>query len=157
MIPRHAGESQRHYVDRALRAHGSIATRDALYALQYQDGRRSSITRLAAIIHDLRHEDGWDIATTGDPGETAVYHLRYCPPVAGPVAPRPAAPAIEAPVLDLEPVAPINEASLPEWERAWRCADCGSRPAAEPVPMLGDLGRAPCPACGAARYFRRAA
>lgn len=67
------------------------------------------------------------------------------------------APAIEAPVLDLEPVAPINEASLPEWARAWRCADCGSRPAAEPVPMLGDLGRAPCPACGAARYFRRTA
>lgn len=156
MIPRHTGESQRHYVDRALRAHGSIATRDALYTLEYQDGRRFSITRLAAIIHDLRHEDGWDIATTGDPGETAVYHLRYCPPVAG-QSPRSAVAPADPPTFDLEPVAPINEASLPEWARAWRCADCGSRPASEPMPMLGDLGRAPCPSCGAARYFRRAA
>lgn len=157
MIPRHAGESQRHYVDRALRAHGSIATRDALYSLEYQDGRRFSITRLAAIIHDLRHNDRWDIATTGGSGETAVYHLRYCPPTASPRAPRAAAPAPEPPTLDLEPVAPINEASLPEWARAWRCADCGGRPAAEPTPMLGDLGRGPCAVCRTARLFRRAA
>lgn len=157
MIPRHVGESQRHYVDRTLRAHGSIATQDALYHLEYQDGRRFSITRLAAIIHDLRHEDGWDIATSGGSGETAVYHLRYCPPLAGQPQRAAVAPVVEAVTLDLEPVAPIVEASLPEWARAWRCADCGSRPASEPAPMLGDLGRAPCPSCGAARYFRRAA
>lgn len=64
---------------------------------------------------------------------------------------------IEALPVHVVDVAPDRQASLPEWARAWRCADCGSRPAAEPVPMLGDLGRAPCPACGAARYFRRAA
>jgi len=152
MIPRYDAESQRQFVDRVLRAEGRFATIDALYNLTYHGGRKCSITRLAAIIHDLRHEDGWDIATTGGAGETAVYHLRYCPPlrdirVTGRREPSSAPTAATV----------IADAALPGWVRAWRCADCGGRPAAEPAEMLGALGRGPCAVCGANRYFRRVA
>lgn len=153
MIARKPGESQRAYVERALRIHGEIRTYDVLYDLAYTDGRKCSITRLAAIIHDLRHDDGWDIETRGGTGETAIYRLRYVRPLreSSPPVPEP------EPTFPLEPVRPVAEASLPEWARAWRCAECGGRPAAEPVPLLGDMGRAPCAVCHAARTFRRAA
>lgn len=159
MIPRYDTEPQRHYVERVLRAHGEIRTYDVLYSGTYHDGRKFSITRLAAIIHNLRHEHGWDIATSGGTGETAVYRLAYAPPIAEPrktVRPLAVVPS-ESRLLDREPVAPINEATLPTWARGWRCTECGGRPAAEPAPMLGDLGRGPCAVCHAARYFRRAA
>lgn len=162
MIPRYDTESQRHYVERALRAEGEIRTYDVLYSGTYHDGRKFSITRLAAIIHDLRHDHGWDIATSGGTGETAVYRLAYAPPIAEPrKTVRPLGHSATGPqvaqVLDLEPVAPIAESSLPDWARGWRCSDCGGRPAAEPQPLLGDLGRAPCAVCRTARLFRRAA
>lgn len=152
MIPRYDGEKQRHYIERAFRAHGSIRTYDCLYELAYRDGRKCSITRLAAIVFELR-ADGWDIATSGGKGETAIYTLRYCPPLR---EVRVTKASLREP-LDLEPVPAIAEVSLPEWARSWRCSDCGGRPAAEPVAMLGDLGRAHCAVCRTPRLFRRAA
>jgi hypothetical protein len=157
MIPRYDGESQKHYVERALRTHGRIATYDALYNLVYHDGRKCSITRLAAIIWDLRDER-WNIVTEGGKGETAVYRLAYAPPIREPqvtVRPLGSLPSPVAVPLDLEPVAAVAEASLPEWARQWRCSDCGGRPVSEPAPMLGDLGRAICAICDTPRYFRR--
>lgn len=161
LIGRYDPEPQRAYVERLLRAYGSLATRDCLYNLAYHDGRRTSITRLAAIIFGLR-DDGWDIDTTNEQGELAVYHLRYAPPITEPRitgrvhAPTAsvAAPEPETPVLlSIEPSGPPE----PVWAVRWRCSDCGSRPASEPQPMLGDLGRGFCGGCGAQRYFRRAA
>lgn len=73
-MTRHPRESQRAYVERVLRTEGRIATHDALYALTYDDGRPCSITRLAAIVHELR-ADGWDIASFVQPGALAVYRL----------------------------------------------------------------------------------
>lgn len=71
---RRTGETQRATVERVLREDGSIATYDALYRLERADGARTSITRLAAIICDLR-ADGWDITTEDPPGGLAVYRL----------------------------------------------------------------------------------
>lgn len=73
-MTRHPRESQRAYVERVLRTEGRIATHDALYALAYDDGRPCSITRLAAIVHELR-ADGWDIASHMEPGALATYRL----------------------------------------------------------------------------------
>jgi len=158
MIGRYDPEPQKAYVERLLRAYGSLSTYDALYNLVYHDGRKCSITRLAAIVWTLRDER-WDIETRGGTGETATYHLRYAPAIAeprftgrshAPAAPV-AAPEPETPVLlSIEPSAP----SAPVWTGQWRCSDCGSRPASEPQPMLGDLGRGFCSGCGAQRYFR---
>lgn len=139
MISRHALETQRRYVERALRTVGGIATADALYSLAYEDGRTCSITRLAAIVCNLR-EDGWDIATGGGPGELAHYRLIATPTAAA---------TLPAPVARALPDHP--------WTSAWRCADCGSRPTTEPTALLGDLGRAYCPGCLVSRFFRRVA
>jgi len=73
MIARHANESQRAFVERVLKTQGQVATYDVLYALTYDDGRPCSITRLAAIIHELR-SDGWDI-TPDTSGGLATYRL----------------------------------------------------------------------------------
>jgi hypothetical protein len=51
----------------------------------------------------------------------------------------------------------LREQSEPAWRRGWRCQDCRSLPATEPVLLLGGLGQAHCATCGARRYFRRAA
>jgi hypothetical protein len=67
------GETQRAYVERVLRDEGCIATYAVLYDLTYTDGSKCSITRLAAIVCQLRSE-GWDIATS-EPGTLAVYRL----------------------------------------------------------------------------------
>jgi hypothetical protein len=73
MIPRRSRESQRTYVERVLRAEGRVATYDVLYGLAYSDGQKCSITRLAAVICDLRG-DGWTIETIDD-GALAEYRL----------------------------------------------------------------------------------
>jgi hypothetical protein len=72
-MTRHLGESQRAYVERVLRANGVIATYGVLYGLEYDDGSKCSITRLAAIIHELRAA-GWNIVTS-EPGFLAVYRV----------------------------------------------------------------------------------
>lgn len=46
-------------------------------------------TRCAAIIHPLRHKDGWVIDTEREPGKLAVYVLRYAPGWAGNTVPAP--------------------------------------------------------------------
>lgn len=73
MIPRRSRESQRAFVERVLRTEGRIETYDVLYGLAYDDGQKCSITRLAAVICDLRAE-GWNIATADD-GALATYRL----------------------------------------------------------------------------------
>jgi hypothetical protein len=73
MTTRRGTETQRAYVERVLRTEGRIATFDVLYSLAYDDGRKCSITRLAAIIHELRAV-GWNIATDA-PGALATYRL----------------------------------------------------------------------------------
>lgn len=67
-------ESQRTFVERTLRELGYVATFDVLYRATYEDGSRTSITRLAAIIANLR-DDGWRISTSTEHGQLAVYRL----------------------------------------------------------------------------------
>lgn len=66
-------ESQVEYVERILRHVGHIATYDVLYSLTDTFGRRRSISRLASVIHTLRHERGWVIDERSGPGELALY------------------------------------------------------------------------------------
>jgi len=51
----------------------------------------------------------------------------------------------------------LRHQSEPDWRRGWRCADCRSLPATEPLVLLGGLGQAHCASCGHRTYFRRAA
>jgi hypothetical protein len=69
------GESQRAFVERTLRERGEISAFDAMYRLADDTGHERGVTRLAAVIGDLR-ERGWDIETRGLPGEQATYLLR---------------------------------------------------------------------------------
>lgn len=138
MTPRYAGESQRQYVERVLRSDGRVATYDVLYSLAYEDGRKCSITRLAAIVFDLRR-DGWAIDTEDEHASLAAYVLAAAPQ--SHAAPR---------------SAPIPS-QVPAWVAGWRCTGCGGRPASQPEPMLGGLAGAFCAACGARRYFRAVA
>lgn len=71
---RREGESQRTMVERALVRDGSVSAYDALYDMEWEDGRKASITRLAAIVHELRSE-GWQISEHAGPGRLAVYTL----------------------------------------------------------------------------------
>jgi hypothetical protein len=75
---RRNGESQRAFVERVLREDGRISAYDALYASWYDDGRPTSLTRLAAVIHTLRSE-GWEIDAHADRGRLAEYRLRQAP------------------------------------------------------------------------------
>ena len=84
MTPRMAGETQRAYVERVLATEGRISAYDALYRLSYADGSPCSITRLAAIVHTLRHEAGWGIAEFHEAG-LAVYRLTSRPGTGRPV------------------------------------------------------------------------
>jgi len=128
-VIRRRGETQRQFVERELAATGRISAYDCMYGLTYDDGSKCSITRLAAIINELRR-DGMLIDTAGSHGRLATYALR------SQQASRP---------------------SEPEWAQGWRCSDCGGAPVSQPEPLLGDMGRAYCGSCGASRYFRRAA
>lgn len=78
MTPREPGETQRAYVERVLTTEGRFATYDALYSLAYSNGMKCAITRLAAIIHTLRHEAGWAIDESHENG-LAVYRLVAAP------------------------------------------------------------------------------
>ncbi len=73
MTPRIRGESQRAYVERVLRTESSVSAWDCLYEGEYVDGGGWSITRLAAIIWSLRHEDGLDITESAEDGRLATY------------------------------------------------------------------------------------
>lgn len=75
----HDGETQTAFVERVLREDGAIATYDVLYALRDDRDRPRSITRLAAVIHTLRHERGWDIAETHADGALAEYRVVRAP------------------------------------------------------------------------------
>ena len=131
MTARNVGETQRAYVERVLLAERRVRTYDVLYGLQYTDGRKCSITRLAAIVWTLRH-DGWEIEESHDQG-LAVYRLRSAPESAIPQHARPMA----------------------DWQRGWTFPTCGGVPASEPEPLLGGLGRAHCATCGSQRLFRK--
>lgn len=134
MTPRHPGETQRAYVERVLLTERRIRTYDVLYSLAYDDGRKCSISRLAAVIHTLRHDAGWEIAESHDDG-LAVYRLVAAPEGAVPEHARPRAP----------------------WQAGWSCPTCGGVPASEPEALLGGIGRAHCATCHAPRLFRKAA
>lgn len=73
---RRSGETQRAFVERVLREDGSISTYDVLYSATYEDGRRTSVTRLAAIVYTLRQE-GMAIDERAAHGELATYTLRH--------------------------------------------------------------------------------
>lgn len=80
MIARFERETQRAYVERVLRTERRLATYDALYNLTYRDGTKCSITRLAAIVCQLRIE-GWNIQTLEGEGATAIYRFMSGPDV----------------------------------------------------------------------------
>ncbi len=52
------GETQRVFVKRVLLDSGSLSVHAALFDVHREDGTRFPITRLASVIHDLRHNDG---------------------------------------------------------------------------------------------------
>lgn len=132
MTPRLANETQRAYVERVLATEGRVSTFDVLYGLAYEDGRKCSITRLAAIVWTLRHETPpWDIEESHEDG-LAVYRLRSKPSTA-------------------------TVTNLAGWQRGWSCPKCGSAPASQPTVLLGGIGRAWCSKCSAEQMFRAAA
>ncbi|HAM56447.1 MAG TPA: hypothetical protein DCQ64_14040 [Candidatus Rokubacteria bacterium] len=73
-------ETQRAFVERTLREQGCIRTFDVLYEAFYEGGRKTSVTRLAAIIHTLRSE-GWAIETRGENAHLAVYVMAQQQPI----------------------------------------------------------------------------
>lgn len=77
-LVRRNGETQRAFVERTLRERGTVATYDLLYNARGEDGRPTSVTRLAAIVHQLR-TDGWEITTVDSPGMLAFYRLISSP------------------------------------------------------------------------------
>lgn len=79
------GEPQTAFVERVLHEQGRISTFDALYGLSDDKGDRRSITRLAAVIHTLRHDRGWVIDENAAPGELATYRVVRAPNLGRPV------------------------------------------------------------------------
>lgn len=67
-------ETQRAFVERVLREDGSISAYDVLYDARFEDGGRTSVTRLAAVIFDLR-KAGWSIDERASHGSLATYSL----------------------------------------------------------------------------------
>ena len=132
MTPRHENETQRAYVERVLLTERRIRVYDVLYNLAYANGRKCSITRLASIVHTLRHQAGWEIAESHEAG-LAVYRLVAAPEGAVPEHARPVQP----------------------WQSGWTCPTCGGVPAQEPEALLGGIGRAWCARCDSQRMFRR--
>lgn len=129
MIPRARGESQRAYVERALRTEGYVSAYDCAYNGVYEDGSKFGITRLAATIWTLRHVAGWVISEHAESGQLATYRLVSTSP-----APKP---------------------SLPEWAQGWVCLACDSPPATRPDERLGGLALAHCADCGVQQHFRQ--
>lgn len=74
------GETQRDFVRRTLREQGEISVQACLFDMRDDEGNPRAITRLAAIIHDLRHKDGMAITEYSPVGKTSVY--RYSAPEA---------------------------------------------------------------------------
>lgn len=138
-------ETQRRFVERVLRSDGRIAVADVLWHTTHPDGSKAAITRLASVIHTLRHLAGWEIETEDEAGKVAVYLLRFAPPSG--VRPPIAAVGVS------RASTPVPE--QPEWSRGWSCADCGGSPASEPSVLLGGMARAHCRNCGQSRYFKR--
>lgn len=101
-----------------LRA-GRIEAFDAVYHLTEPDGTPHRITRLAAVIHTLRHREGMNIETIDEPGKLAVYVLRRpsVSPRRGPVCPVPGC------THDLQDITP-SVADNYVWGR---CIDHGRR------------------------------
>lgn len=94
---------------------GVISAKEAIYEFTEPDGRVHRITRLAAIIHTLRHRDGWDIQTKVAPGYLAVYVLHGLPDGSRPKPPNTPKETIVVPD------------ELPVPEKAWRCSACKVR------------------------------
>lgn len=72
---RKSHETQRAFVERVLREDGSISAYDVLYEARFEDGGRTSVTRLAAIVYTLRQE-GWQIEERATHGSLATYTYR---------------------------------------------------------------------------------
>lgn len=60
---------------RILQEQGVIRAYDAVYDLRCTCGIPKRNTRLAATIHGLRHDHGWDITTENSHGRLATYVL----------------------------------------------------------------------------------
>lgn len=73
-----AGETQRAFTERVLLDQGRISAHEAMFDLVDESGRSKAITRLAAVIDDLR-DRGWDIPNEGPHGGQAVYRLVSAP------------------------------------------------------------------------------
>jgi hypothetical protein len=69
--------TQRQIVEAMLRQYGQASAHDLTY--------RHGITRSASIIHRLRRA-GWDITTTVEADNQAVYHLVHTPQDTPPAA-----------------------------------------------------------------------
>jgi hypothetical protein len=69
--------TQAYIVARTLRRRRELAGTDAVfYGISCPvDGADHHITRLAGVIHKLRHSYGWDILAVRQSGKLAVYEL----------------------------------------------------------------------------------
>jgi hypothetical protein len=126
MLLTRSGESQRGFVRRILTERGQISVQDVLYGMQDDNGRPRSITRLAAIVHDLRHDEGWGIDEKSPGGGTATYTLvragtegRVVAPASSPVS-RAVCPKCAGPVTVY-----ISEPTFDPRFKAGRCAKDG--------------------------------
>lgn len=69
------GEKQKHFVRRILKSRGHISVQECLYDLVEEGGKKRAITRLAAIVHELRHSEGMNIAESSPGHHTSTYTL----------------------------------------------------------------------------------
>lgn len=133
-LVRRERETQLSFVGRMLTEHGEVRAWDLYWDSRYADGRKTAVTRAAAVIHTLRHSFGWDIETVEDGGQVATYRLAGRPDTP---RPRPA------------------PATVPPWAQGWACLSCGGAPDSAPDELLGGLATALCSRCGGSRHFRR--
>lgn len=140
-----------------LRQKGFIAAKDAIYSMTDPDGGVHRITRLAAIIHTLRHRDGWLIDTLDKPGHLAVYVLRARPYQESPAGRTPTMPQEPtgrpqaAPDADgaVSPPAPEPLSSATVFARGqYECLSCERpQPDAPWSVMLGGYATGRCGTC----------
>lgn len=136
------GETQRAFVKRVLLDTGSITVQECLYGIRTESGRTRAITRLAAIIFDLRHEDDLDIAESSA-GGTAVYYYRGTAraEVFRYNGPREAVDGLVEPEATSTPISPLR-GSTGRTEgsgggQGWRCIVCKSPMDATPSFLPG--------------------
>jgi hypothetical protein len=119
-----------------LHEHGGISGLDAIYTLTCTTcGKVNRVTRLAAVIWDLRNLYGWDISTNREPGMLAEYKV-----VKEGRRPGAEVPGVPSPLRGVRPPT-VDDVPTPE---VLYCSHCGAE--AKPVErLLGGWAMVQCP------------